>query len=267
MATRNHTPSQIPCVCLICQSTFYRYPSEILHGSGNYCSIECGKQRPRREVSCVCLGCQTTFIVKLSAVQRGEGRYCSRACFQQHRPLIPATDRFWSHVEKTDECWIWTGRVNNQGYGQLSIPGGKRYILAHRFSYELVHGAIMPTVFCLHRCDRPTCVNPAHLWLGSQTDNIRDMIDKGRSRAQRYPVQDHPERYARGERNGTHTHPEKVVRGEQSGMAKLTDAIVREIRQMHTSKQWTRKQIGARFGVGKSTIDKVLARQVWKHVD
>ena len=125
----------------------------------------------------------------------------------------------------------------------------------------------MPNVFCLHRCDRPTCVNPEHLWLGSQADNIRDMIDKGRSRAQRYPVQDHPERYARGERNGAHTHPEKVLRGEQSGMSKLTEAQVREIRQMHASKEMTRKQIAAFFGVSKGAIEKIVYRVVWKHVD
>ena len=214
------------------------------------------------QIPCVCLGCSVTFYVYPSSIRRGEGLYCSKPCWGRHRTQ-PIAERLWSQVLKAeaDACWLWQGRKNNKGYGLITL-GHDTTMLVHRLAYELTYGTIMPGLFCLHRCDTPLCCRPDHLWLGSQTDNMRDMSQKGRSIGQR-----HPERMARGERNGAYTHPEKVLRGEQNGQSKLTDAIVREIRQMHASKQWTRKQIGAFFGVGKSAIDKVLARQVWKHVD
>ena len=251
---------KVPCVCLICQRSFSLHPSHIANGEGKYCSIACSRQRPRREVSCVCLQCQCTFIVKLSAKERGEGLYCSKRCWAQHRTQ-PLADRFWSSVIKTETCWLWQGRRNNKGYGLITL-GHDTTMLVHRLAYELTYGMIMPGLFCLHRCDTPLCCRPDHLWLGSQADNMRDMSQKGRSIGQR-----HPERMARGERNGAHTHPEKVLRGEQNGQSKLTEANVRAIRRMQASKEMTRKQMAALFGVNKSAIDKVLARQVWKHVD
>lgn len=72
-------------------------------------------------------------------------------------------------------CWIWTGPTNNHGYGRF---GGSRY--AHRVSYQLAHGPIPPGMVVLHRCDNPPCVNPDHLSLGTQRDNVRDMVTKGR---------------------------------------------------------------------------------------
>ena len=90
--------------------------------------------------------------------------------------------RFWAKVDKLGEfdCWLWTGRrAKRYGYGELYRGPGQTVGKAHRISWELHHG---PTdLKVLHTCDNPACVNPAHLFLGTQQDNLRDMRDKGRS--------------------------------------------------------------------------------------
>src|SRR5262245_42772758 len=137
--------------------------------------------------------------------------------------------RFWSYVEKTNSCWLWIG-VKRRGYGAFSLGGG--YVAAHRLSYELHIGPIPKNLLVLHNCpdgDNPACVNPAHLFIGTQLDNIRDMRQKKR---ERYAAGDdngartHPERLARGIRHGSQTHPESVRRGTKSSGAKLTEQDV-----------------------------------------
>ena len=93
---------------------------------------------------------------------------------------VPVEDRFWNKVNKgkPDQCWEWTAWKNNKGYGQIG-EGGKLK-LAHRISWRLVYGAIPAGMKVLHRCDNPACVNPNHLFLGSQQDNISDMMAKSR---------------------------------------------------------------------------------------
>ena len=87
--------------------------------------------------------------------------------------------------EPNSGCWLWMASRNPDGYGQFQTGSralGKRcHFAAHRISYELYIGDIPADVHVLHRCDNPSCVNPAHLWIGNHAKNMRDMGDKGRS--------------------------------------------------------------------------------------
>jgi hypothetical protein len=105
---------------------------------------------------------------------------------QRRGTARPAIDRFREKTEVNDRgCWIWTGATVDGGYGQFSLGrDGYASVVqqAHRWSYEHFVGAIPDGMCVLHRCDTPACVNPEHLFLGTQSDNMADMRAKGRGR-------------------------------------------------------------------------------------
>lgn len=88
-------------------------------------------------------------------------------------------DRFWSKVRKTRSCWLWTGALSNHRYGHLKVS--KKTVYAHRLSWQLHFGKVPARKCVLHQCDRPDCVRPDHLFLGTKLDNTRDMYRKGRN--------------------------------------------------------------------------------------
>lgn len=112
-------------------------------------------------------------------------------------------DRFWRYVKKVDNgCWEWLGCLSKNGYGVFSvphIPGENKHSYAHRFSWELHFGSIPEGKVICHKCDNPSCLNPEHLFIGTQKDNLADMVKKNRG--------------AHGERNGnTKLKEEEVIR-------------------------------------------------------
>jgi hypothetical protein len=104
-------------------------------------------------------------------------------------------DSFWEKVQKTSDCWLWTGaRVNGRYYGVINHRREGRTVrtLAHRASWLLHFGQIPAGICVLHKCDNVICVNPDHLFLGTQKDNCRDMWSKGRGKGGHPPGENHP---------------------------------------------------------------------------
>jgi hypothetical protein len=153
----------------------------------------------------------------------------------EHRSL---EKRFWSKVDikGKDECWLWKSVTIKGGYGRFKING--KYLLAHRVAYMLLHGDIPEGIDILHTCDKPPCCNPYHVKEGTHSDNMQDMIHKGRIN----------ERL--GIKNGNH---------------KLTVQDVICIRIMSQC-GYSDLSLSALYGVHDRTINKIRLRQTWKHI-
>lgn len=159
-------------------------------------------------------------------------------------------------------CWLWTSSIDTSGYGHLRYGG--RVDKAHRVSWMASYGAIPEGMFVCHKCDVRSCVNPDHLFLGTTTDNMRDMMRKGRGLK------------ARGERHGTRTHPEKISKGDDhftrripgirrwalNGRAKLNVIDVAAIRASEDGPC----ALGRRYGVSHVTIIGIKTRRLWSHL-
>ncbi len=159
-----------------------------------------------------------------------------------HNRRVAPDKRFWANVSPGNftECWHWQGAFTSLGYGVISDRG--QHIGAHRFSWVLHFGPIPGALQVLHRCDNPACVNPYHLFLGTQLDNVRDMDAKGRRVTQCNPR-----------------------RGETHADAKLTEADVTEIRQL-SALGVSQRKIAKQFGMSQQQISDIVRRRRWAHV-
>ena len=92
---------------------------------------------------------------------------------------LSVEERFFQKVNKTDSCWLWTGAISSSGYGSFRI--GEKNFKAHRQSYIMHTGQIPQSLEVCHSCDVRSCVNPEHLWLGTRSDNMKDMFSKNRN--------------------------------------------------------------------------------------
>jgi len=156
----------------------------------------------------------------------------------QYRSLHSTEENFWAKVIKRgpDDCWEWTACKLPSGHGQFSY--NKRLGLAHRYSYEL-HIGLIPDGMCVcHHCDNPSCVNPAHLFLGTKADNNQDKAQKGRSE-----------------------------RGSDHHFAKFTEEQVRTIRERYAQGGITHEELSKEYGVTRSAISYIIRRERWGHVE
>lgn len=178
--------------------------------------------------------------------------------------------RFWSKVDKSggaDACWLWTASRVTSGYGCFGIK--RRLHGAHRIAWVLANVAIPGALHVCHRCDNPACCNPAHLFLGTREDNMRDKVAKGRCNLPRgddHYSRLHPEKMARGDANGSRTHPESKPRGESHSNAKLTASQVIEIRTLYAAGLTTQIKLAAKFSVSQDLISLIINRKAWKHI-
>lgn len=136
--------------------------------------------------------------------------------------------RFWDKVTKGEpgECWNWQGATGH-GYGSFHWRG--RTVGAHRVAFELTHGPIPDGQVVRHRCDNRLCVNPEHLELGTQADNMRDMFERGRS-----------------------------TRGRPGWAAKLVD-VADDIRECYGRGHLSQRELAVLAGVNQSVISRLLA--------
>lgn len=153
---------------------------------------------------------------------------------RKKKPLIERFESKFISVSK-DQCWNWFSHKNNRGYGVFSL--NNKNILAHRMSYILYIGKIPKDLNVLHKCDNRKCVNPSHLFSGTQQDNMDDMSNKGH-------------RISIG------------LRGGNSSSAKLTNNDVKCIRKM-LNKGILQKIIANKFGVCERTIGRIKLGQTW----
>lgn len=160
---------------------------------------------------------------------------------QQATPLPPQFQdpkfnrRFWAKVRLDDGCWEWTGSLSPEGYGRVGIKQYPHY--AHRLVYELVHGPILGGLFVCHRRDNRRCVNPAHLFAGTQADNMADAASKGRS-----------------------------PHGERHGRVKLKAVQVLEIRSLYAAGSHTQEELAALYGVSGPHICGIIKRRFWRRL-
>jgi len=134
-----------------------------------------------------------------------------------------------------EECWPWLAAVNAKGYGVIRDEDTMR--LAHRIAWVFENGSIPDGLCVLHSCDTPACVNPKHLFLGTNMDNTTDMIQKGR-----------------------------MAVGSKIKSSVLTDDDVREIRLLYCPFIVTQEYLAERFGVTRATISRIINRQQWQHL-
>lgn len=164
-----------------------------------------------------------------------------------HGNAVPTEQRFWKFVDKAgpDECWLWNGNRNRRA-GETgvrtahgTIRHNRKTTVASRVSWEL-HFGIIPESMCVcHKCDVPLCVNPNHLFLGTQKENVADAYKKGRLH---------------------------IRKGTEVNTNKLTENQVRLIRSSYVKKYGALKELSDIYGVTQTTILNIVTRRIWKHI-
>lgn len=192
-------------------------------------------------VQCTCSICGLAFVPGPHA--SANARFCSRAC-QGVARVIPFPDYVWAKIDQSsgpDACWPWTGGRDKDGYGVTHV--GNKYAKAHRVVLEIKIGrSLVKGEMACHDCpngdDHPWCCNPAHLWVGNAPKNAQDAAQKGRT-----------------------------LFGARNANARFTDDDVRRIRvELTNPERGTLARLTRKYGVNKSTLERIRNRETWRHV-
>lgn len=143
--------------------------------------------------------------------------------------------RFRSKFEKQKSCWMWTGNLSKDGYGSFRLRNGS--FRAHRISFIIHKKSNIKGKLVLHSCDEPRCVNPSHLSIGTQKDNVHDCIKKGR--------------FTIGSRNGN---------------SKLTEEKVKTLRNAYATGIYTQMELAKKFKVSRVLVSDITRRKTWNHI-
>lgn len=188
-----------------------------------------------------CKRCGTPFYCQVCrdvGGSSGEQLYCSWECQSIAKRYTPerALEMFWSRVDKNGPggCWIWTAARDKWGYGDLQWE--HKHVQAHRLAWRLLRGE-PGTMDVLHKCNKPPCCNPEHLYLGTDLENGRDRVKAGTS-----------------------------SKGERSHTAKLTEAQVRDIRAAYKKRIGNTRTLAGQYGVSQSAIYYIVSGRTWTHV-
>lgn len=158
-------------------------------------------------------------------------------------------NRFWNKVEKhgPDDCWPWTAYRRHGGYGEFAVRPHPSPFRSNRLAFLITTGKDPGNLNVLHRCDNPPCCNPKHLFLGTNDDNIADMVSKGRHSFATNP-------------------PKRMQNGSANFCSILTDEAVRSIRFRFAAGGITQRELAAEYGVGQTAISRIILRIRWKHI-
>jgi len=164
-------------------------------------------------------------------------RHADHRVVKKRGSIITPFQRFKNKVKVNKEtgCWEWQAGLNIDGYGQFWYENSGS--LAHRWSYEHFIGKIPKGLCACHHCDNPCCVNPDHLFLGIQKDNMIDRDNKNRQ-----------------------------AKGERQGAVKLDSNIVKTIRTLYKKPEHTQETLAKKFDISQSTISNINTKKVWKHI-
>lgn len=197
--------------------------------------------RQATKVERVCLHCGNVFLVLESALRHRTPTFCSQTCYGANKTMS-LQDRFAQFVGAPTEtgCILWTGPLSN-GYGLLQCKNRKpRQVWAHRLAYEMANGPIPDGLCVLHNCpggDNTRCVNAAHLFLGTRTDNAADRDAKGRT-----------------------------TKGTDNPRTKLDPDKVRKIREQRALHGTTYKILASENDISISTVESIILRHSWKYL-
>ena len=170
------------------------------------------------------------YVRRIGRVKQYPCKTCNQLCYKKYAQAFCSDKcRFMANVTITEECWLWNGPVNRRGYGKLSFQKNKSDT-AHRVAYKLFNGPIEDNSLVCHSCDKPRCVKPGHLWLGTHKENMMDMVEKGRQ------------------------------------YSKLTMDDVLKIRELVEKFGVAQEKIKEQFKISSGHISSIIKRRVWKHI-